>query len=68
MEPMLKEPFAVPPGTPPNEAHSALRESVANRLRNACAGWSQEDFDALVDKVTDIAIKYAVPGSGNRAT
>ena len=64
---MLKEPFAIPPGTPPTEAHSALRESVANRLRNACAGWSPEDFEALVDKVTDIAIKYAVPASGSHA-
>jgi hypothetical protein len=64
---MLEEPFAIPPGTPPIEAQNALRESVANRLRNACAGWSPEDFEALVDKVTEIAIKYAVPGSGNRA-
>ena len=64
---MLEEPFAIPPGTPPTEAQNALRESVANRLRNACAGWSPEDFEALVDKVTEIANKYAVPGSANRA-
>jgi hypothetical protein len=64
---MLKEPFTVPPGTPPTEAQSALRASIANRLRNACAGWSPDDFEALVDKVTEIAIKYAIPGSGNRA-
>ena len=63
---MLKEPFAVPAGTPPSEARSVLRKSVAERLRNACAGWASEDFEALVDKVTDIAIKYAAPRSEER--
>lgn len=55
---MKTPPFAVPPGVPDDKAYEALRKNVAERLRNVCADWSQEDFDAIVDKVARTAMKY----------
>ncbi len=55
---MQTPPFGVPPGVPPDKVYDALREDVAARLRNVCANWSEEDFNAIVDKVARTAMKY----------
>ena len=39
---------------------------MATRLRNVCAGWSDEDFEAIVDKVTRTALKYVHPDMSAR--
>lgn len=40
------------------ENYWALKREVADRLRNSCSGWPSEEFDALIEKVTRIAMKY----------
>jgi len=55
---MQTPPFGVPPGVPPDKVYEVLREDVAARLRNVCANWTEEDFNAIVDKVTRTAMKY----------
>ncbi len=51
-------PFGVPADTPPGQVYEVLRADVAKRLRNVCSDWSEEDFDAIVHKVTQTAIKH----------
>ena len=58
MASMQTPPFGVPVGTSPEATYEALRKDVARRLKNVCAGWSDEDFDAVVEKVTRTALKY----------
>ena len=36
-----------------------IRDDVAKRLAHVCEGWSSEDFEEVVNKVTAVAIKYA---------
>jgi len=55
---MQTPPFGVPPGVPPDKVYEVLREDVAARLRNVCANWTEDDFNAIVDKVTRTAMKY----------
>ncbi|HEX2723000.1 MAG TPA: hypothetical protein VHM24_08780 [Gemmatimonadaceae bacterium] len=61
---MATPPFGVPVGTPAERTREALREDVAARLRHVCAGWSDTDFERLVDDVTATAMKYLSPPSG----
>lgn len=60
---MQTPPFGVPPGIPPDKIYEALRRDVAARLKNVCADWSEEDFNAIVEKVTRTAMKY-LPARG----
>lgn len=58
---MPAPPFGVPPGVPPDKTYEALRADVARRLGNVCAEWSEEDFNAIVEKVTRTAMRYLPP-------
>jgi hypothetical protein len=40
-----------------------LRADIAARLRAVCAGWPVEEFERIVDRVTDTTLKYAEPAS-----
>ncbi len=51
-------PFGVTAGSPPEQVYEVLRADVAKRLRNVCADWSEEDFNAIVEKVTQTALKH----------
>ena len=42
----------------PEENYRVLKRDIADRLRNSCSGWAPNDFDALVEKATRIAMKY----------
>jgi hypothetical protein len=67
---MQTPPFGVPAGTSTESTYEALRKDVATRLRNVCAEWSDEDFEAIVEKVTRTALKYVQPdmsARGNRS-
>ncbi len=55
---MQTPPFGVPAGTSRESTYEALRQDVAERLKNVCAAWSDEDFQAIVEKVTQTALKY----------
>lgn len=55
---MLTPPFGVPQGTPPHKVRETLRSEIEQRLRHACSGWSDDDFQKLVDDATAIAMKY----------
>jgi hypothetical protein len=63
---MQTPPFGVPAGTSPESTYEALRKDVATRLRNVCAGWSDADFEAIVEKVTRTALKYVQPEMSGR--
>ena len=63
---MQTPPFGVPPGVPPDKVYEALKADVAARLRNVCADWSDEDFNAVVEKVARTAMKY-LPARGTSA-
>jgi hypothetical protein len=65
---MQTPPFGVPAGTSPESTYEALRKDVATRLRNVCAGWSDEDFEAIVEKVTRTALKYVQPEMSGRSS
>ena len=65
---MQTPPFGVPAGTSPESTYEALRKDVATRLRNVCAGWSDEDFEAIVEKVTRTALKYVQPEMSARTS
>ncbi len=54
---MKTPPFGVP-DTSGEAVYAALRKDVAARLKNVCASWSDEDFEAVVEKVTQTALKY----------
>ena len=62
---MLRSPFGVPPDTRPEEMRDALRADIEKRLRGACLGWSEQDFQKLVDSAASIALKY-IPNSPAR--
>jgi hypothetical protein len=61
---MQTPPFGVPAGTSPEATYEALKKDVASRLKNVCAGWSPEDFEAIVEKVTQTALKYIPANTG----
>lgn len=63
---MRTPPFGVPAGTSHESTYTALRQDVAARLKNVCAGWSDEDFEAIVEKVTHTALKYIQPDAAAR--
>jgi hypothetical protein len=54
-------PHGVPPDTPPDNLENALRSDIEQRLRKACADWTEEEFRRLVDDATAIAMKYVSP-------
>jgi hypothetical protein len=56
-------PFTLPEDGDMDRARQVLRDDVAKRLEHVCAGWPREDFDAIVDKVTETTLKYAEPAS-----
>lgn len=60
---MQTPPFGVPPRVPTDNIYEALRGDVSARLKNVCADWSEEDFNAIVEKVTRTAMKY-LPARG----
>jgi hypothetical protein len=35
-----------------------VKRDVADRLKNACAGWAPEEFEAIVEKITATTLKY----------
>ena len=41
--------------------YTSVRLDVAARLRSACAEWSLEDFEAIVEKVTLTTLKFPSP-------
>lgn len=51
-------PFGVTAGSPPEQVYEVLRADVAKRLRNVCSDWSDEEFNSIVDKVTQTALKH----------
>ncbi len=60
---MPTPPFGVPPGDSPDKIYEPLRRDVAARLKNVCADWTEDDFNAIVEKVTRTAMKY-LPARG----
>jgi hypothetical protein len=46
----------------------ALKEKIAQRLRAACDGLPDEDFDLLVDQIARIQHKYEQQVSDERPT
>ena len=60
---MESSPRTRPAAASDKTAYESLRADIAARLRNVCSEWSEEDFNDIVDKVTVIAVKYAVPGT-----
>lgn len=52
-------PFSVPADGDLTKVRAVLREDVAKRLQHVCAGWPREEFEAVVEKVTETTIKYA---------
>jgi hypothetical protein len=38
--------------------YEALRQEIAERLKNVCAAWTTQEFEAVVDKVTRTAMKF----------
>ena len=51
--------------TTPRRHHSldyrTVKLDIAARLRNTCADWSPEDFEAIVEKVTLTTLKFPPP-------
>jgi hypothetical protein len=41
--------------------YKTVKLDVAARLRNTCADWSREDFEAIVEKVTMTTLKFPPP-------
>jgi len=37
-----------------------IKRDVASRLRNVCAGWSDDDFNQLVARIAAIEVKYTL--------
>jgi hypothetical protein len=35
-----------------------LKEDVTNRLRRVCCGWNECEFEALVEEVIQVRLKY----------
>lgn len=66
MASMQTPPFGVPAGTTSEATYEALKKDVAARLKNVCADWSDEDFEAVVEKVTQTALKYLQPDATAR--
>ena len=60
---MHNMPPGVPVDTPPENLKDALRADIEQRLRKACPGWSEDDFQQLVEDATAIALKYVSSGS-----
>lgn len=38
--------------------YKTVKLDIAARLRNTCADWSREDFEAIVEKVTLTTLKF----------
>lgn len=57
---MQTPPFGVPAGTRLEDTLEVVRADIEQRLRSTCQGWSEEDFQTLVDDATLIAMKYVV--------
>lgn len=49
---------SAPEGIAKQNVREHLRADVAKRLEHACEHWSREDFEDVVDKITDISLKY----------
>jgi hypothetical protein len=62
---MSTPPFAVP-GLSRESLRAAVRSDIATRLSKVCAGWTKEDFESLVEKVTDSAMKTTYSPPENR--
>ena len=41
--------------------YAGVKRDVAARLKNACAGWAPEEFEAVVEKITQTTLKYPSP-------
>lgn len=41
--------------------YADVKRDVSARLKNACAGWAPEDFEAIVEKITQTTLKYPSP-------
>ena len=55
---METPPFGISLALEREEARRALKKAIAQRLEAVCAGWSEEDFAALVDQVASTTLKY----------
>ena len=55
---METPPFGISLAPEREEARRALKEVIAQRLEAVCVGWSEEDFNALVDQVASTTLKY----------
>ena len=64
---MQTTPFMLPPDGDLTRARAELREDVAKRLVNVCGNWPPEEFDRIVDRVTDTTLKYAEPAQPSEA-
>ena len=38
--------------------YASVKRDVTARLKNACAGWAPEEFEAIVEKITRTTLKY----------
>ena len=59
---MQTTPFMLPSDGDLVKARAELRENVAKRLVSVCGNWPSEEFERIVDRVTDTTLKYAEPG------
>ncbi len=41
--------------------YADVKRDVAARLKNSCADWAPEEFEAIVEKVTLTTMKYPAP-------
>jgi hypothetical protein len=66
---MPATPFMLPPDGDLLRARAALRQDVAKRLEKVCSDWPPDEFESIVDQVTDTTLKYAEPaGEGDSLT
>jgi hypothetical protein len=42
--------------------YATVKRDIAARLRNACADWSSDNSDAIVEKVTLTTLRFPRPG------
>jgi hypothetical protein len=58
---MQTTPFMLPTDGDLAKVRAELREDVAKRLVTVCGSWPPEEFQRIVDRVTDTTLKYAEP-------
>lgn len=41
----------------------ALKADISARLKSVCADWPEQEFDAMIDRLANITLKYGSRGS-----